>query len=46
MFFALLDYVGSLFEQKSFSEKGRNDREKEEATYMFFLDFLEECQSM
>ena len=27
-----------------FSEKGTNEREKEERVYIFFLDYLEKCE--
>ena len=41
-----LDVVRDLFAHKVFSEKGSTERAREEATYMFFLDFLEECAGM
>ena len=28
-----------------FSEQATNDREREEATFLYFFDFLDECQS-
>ena len=27
-----------------YSESGSNEREKEEQTYIFFVDYLEECE--
>ena len=37
------DSFRSLFHVK-FSEKGSNMRAKEEETYIYFVDFLDECQ--
>ena len=35
----------SLFKAK-FSEKGSNVRAMEEQTYVFFVDFMDECEGM
>ncbi len=40
----LTDCVRKIFKAIEFSEKGSNAREKEETTYMMFLDYLHECE--
>lgn len=39
------EQMKSLFKVK-FSEKGSNVRVKEEQTYVFFVDFIDECEGM
>ena len=39
------DGIIKMFKDIRFSEKGSNCREKEEATYMMFIDYLEECEA-
>ncbi len=41
---ALLDYVRKLFTEIKYSEKGSNERMKEEAVYMFFYDYMEDVE--
>ncbi len=38
-------YVRKLFTLIKFSEQGNNNRVDEEATYMFFLDYMDACES-
>ena len=33
-----------MFKHVCYSDKGTNARVKEEQTYMFFIDFMEECE--
>ena len=40
----LSDYIRKLFTQVKYSVKGSNDRQKEEAIYMFFYDYMDDCQ--
>ena len=35
-----------MLEDVRFSQKGTTEREKEEATYMFFLDLLHSCEGV
>lgn len=37
------DSMRKLFKEVHFSERGSNSRIKEKATYMTFVDYLEEC---
>lgn len=39
-----VDDIRELFTEVKYSEKGSNERKKEEASYMFFYDYMEECQ--
>ena len=39
-----LDRLKGLFSKIYFSEEGSNDREKEAATYMLFLDLVYDCE--
>ena len=36
--------IKKLFTKVDFSEAGSNERLKEEATYMLFMDFLQDCE--
>ena len=40
----VLDDIRKLFTKIIYSEKGTNDREQEEATFMFFMDYMEDCE--
>ena len=44
MFMSFTDIVRKLFIDIKFSEKGSNARQREENTYMFFVDYLEACE--
>lgn len=33
-----------MFTVIKYSEEGSNEREKEEATFMFFVDYLDDCE--
>lgn len=39
-----VDRLKGLFSKIYFSEEGSNDREKETATYMLFLDLMYDCE--
>ncbi len=40
----LLDDIRKMFSKVMYSAEGSNDRMKEEATYMFFVDYLDDCE--
>ena len=40
----ILDDIRELLADIKFSEKGSSARQKEEATYIYFTDYLEECE--
>ena len=42
----IIDELQKLLEDVRFSQKGTTEREKEEATYMFFLDLLHSCEGV
>lgn len=42
--FNTIDYIRKLFKEVRFSEEDSNAREKEQNSYMMFLDYLEECE--
>lgn len=42
----IIDELQKLLEDVQFSQKGTTEREKEEATYMFFLDLLHSCEGV
>ena len=44
IFSYIADTFRKLFLDTRFSEQGSNSREREEKVYMFFLDYLEECE--
>ena len=33
-----------MFKSVRYSEKGSNDRESEERVYMYFMDYLDDCE--
>lgn len=39
-----VDDIRKIFTEVKYSEKGSNDRIKEEATFMFFVDYLDDCE--
>ena len=39
------DTIRKLFSEIKFSEKGTNERENEERAFMYFVDYLEDCES-
>lgn len=41
----LLDSVRKLFTKVLYSDKGSNVREKEERAFMFFTDYLDQCET-
>ena len=43
-FFGLEDSIRKLFSQIEYSEKGSNARKAEERAFMFFIDYLDECE--
>lgn len=42
--FSLLDFIRKLFSKIEYSQKGSNNREAEERAFMFFIDYLDECE--
>lgn len=38
------DSIRKLFTDIKYSEKGMNDREHEEMAYMYFIDYLDDCE--
>ena len=42
--FTRADSIRNVFKIIQFSTKGSNDRPSEEAAYMMFIQFLEECE--
>ena len=46
IFIIHVDELQKLLEDVRFSQKGTTEREKEEATYMFFLDLLHSCEGV
>ena len=40
----MADCVRKIFKNIKFSDNGSNAREREEKTYMMFLDYLDECE--
>jgi len=41
-----LECIRNLFQVIRYSELGSNERQKEEVTYIFFVDYLEECEGL
>ena len=41
----LADTIRKVFTEVRFSEKGTNDREHEERAFMYFVNYLEDCES-
>ena len=39
-----IDGIRKIFKTVRFSEEGSNAREKEQNSYMMFLDYLDECE--
>ncbi len=44
MYISFLDGLQALLKDIRFSPKGSSERVKEESTYMYFIDFLNECE--
>lgn len=40
----LLDSIRTMFTIVRYSEKGSNEREREESSYMYFIDYLDDCE--
>ena len=43
-FYYFLDVVLNIFQSIKYSAHGSNDKKKEEATFGFFVDYLDECE--
>ncbi len=44
LFHLFADDIRNLFTVLKYSVKGSNDRIKEEASYMFFIDYMDDCE--
>lgn len=44
MFIFCSDDIRTMFKVIRYSEKGSNEREREEAAYMYFVDYLDDCE--
>ena len=42
--FPILDSIRKMFTRINYSDKGHNNRELEETAFMYFTDYLDECE--
>ena len=43
-YYYCIDTLRKMFTRVIYSEKGTNQRQKEENTYMMFLEYLDKCE--
>ena len=43
-FYCFLEFLRRLFTDVKFSESGSNNRREGEAAYMFFINFMDDCE--
>ena len=44
MFILFLDVIRHLFTQIRYSDKGTSERVREETAFMYFIDYLDDCE--